>query len=58
MTPFKQHSVLPGFGLGLGYAIFWLCLIVLLPIAALILKTTDLGWAGFLDVVGTERVLA
>ncbi len=58
MISFKQHSVLPGFGLGLGYAIFWLCLIVLLPIAALILKTTDLGWAGFLDVVGTDRVLA
>lgn len=33
---FKQHSVLPGFCLGLGYSLFWLCLIVLLPLAALV----------------------
>ncbi|MEW9899123.1 sulfate ABC transporter permease subunit CysT [Chitinivorax sp. PXF-14] len=57
-SPFKQHSVLPGFGLGLGYAIFWLCLIVLLPLSALVLKTTDLGWAAFWDTVTAPRVLA
>ncbi|AVY93629.1 MULTISPECIES: sulfate ABC transporter permease subunit CysT [Microvirgula] len=55
---FKKHSVLPGFGLGLGYSLFWLCLIVLLPIAALVLKTTDLGLAGFWSTVTTDRVLA
>ena len=39
----KQHSVLPGFGLGLGYSLFWLCLIVLLPLAALVLKSGCTG---------------
>ncbi|MGE8354775.1 MAG: sulfate ABC transporter permease subunit CysT, partial [Microvirgula sp.] len=40
------------------YSLFWLCLIVLLPIAALVLKTTDLGLAGFWSTVTTDRVLA
>jgi len=39
----KKHSVLPGFGLGLGYTLFWLCLIVLLPLLALVLKSSELG---------------
>ena len=55
---FKQHSVLPGFGLGLGYSLFWLCLIVLLPLAALVLKSALLGLDTFWATVTTERVLA
>ncbi|MBB5019975.1 sulfate transport system permease protein [Chitinivorax tropicus] len=55
---FKQHSVLPGFGIGLGYAIFWLCLIVLIPLSALILKTATLTWPQFWETVTAPRVLA
>ena len=54
----KQHSVLPGFGLGLGYSLFWLCLIVLLPLAALVLKSGMLGIEAFWTTVTTDRVLA
>jgi sulfate transport system permease protein len=54
----KRPSVLPGFGLTLGYTISYLCLIVLLPLAALIAKTTTMGWAEFWETVTHPRVLA
>ncbi|UXY15909.1 sulfate ABC transporter permease subunit CysT [Chitiniphilus purpureus] len=55
---FKQHSVLPGFGLSLGYTLLYLSLIVLLPLSALIVKTTALDAAAFWQAVTEPRVLA
>ncbi|MDZ4184964.1 MAG: sulfate ABC transporter permease subunit CysT [Desulfuromonadales bacterium] len=55
---FKQASVIPGFGLTLGYTVFYLCLIVLLPISALCLKTATLGWGEFWAIVSNPRVVA
>ena len=54
----KRHSVLPGFGLSLGYTLLYLCLIVLIPLAALVLKSASLGFQGFWTTVTTPRVLA
>ncbi|QDQ26292.1 sulfate ABC transporter permease subunit CysT [Chitinimonas arctica] len=54
----KQASVLPGFGLAFGYTIVYLSLIVLLPLSALIIKTSSLSLAEFWAVVTTPRVLA
>lgn len=54
----KQASVIPGFGLTLGYTVFYLCLIVLLPISALFLKTATLGWGEFWAIVSNPRVVA
>ena len=54
----KRPSVLPGFGLTLGYVLFYLSIIVLLPLAALIMRPAELGLAGFFDTVTTPRVLA
>jgi sulfate/thiosulfate transport system permease protein len=56
-SSWKHHSVLPGFGMSLGYTLFYLGLIVLLPLSALIIKSTDLGWNGFWDIISSERVL-
>lgn len=57
--PFKpQPSVIPGFGITLGLSLFWLCLIVLVPLAGLFLKSATLGWDGFWATVLTPRVLA
>ncbi len=55
---FKQPSVIPGFGLALGFTLTYLSLIVLLPLAALILKAGSLGFAGFWDIVTEPRTLA
>jgi len=54
----RQPSVLPGFGLTLGVTLTWLSLIVLLPLAALALKTATLTWGEFWAVVTDERVMA
>ena len=50
--------MLPGFGLSLGYTLFYLCLIVLIPLAALVLKSASLGFADFWTTVTAPRVLA
>ena len=54
----RQPSVLPGFGMTLGFSVFFLCALVLIPLAALVLKTATMGWRDFLDVVFDPRVLA
>ena len=50
--------VLPGFGLTLGYALFYLCLIVLIPLSALVFKTFSLTWDQFWTAVSSPRVMA
>jgi sulfate/thiosulfate transport system permease protein len=50
--------VLPGFRLTLGYTLFYLGLIVLLPLGALVLKTLSLSPAQFIEAVTSPRVLA
>jgi sulfate transport system permease protein len=52
----KPRSVMPGFGLSLGFTVFYLCLIVLIPLAGVFFKTADLGWAGIWHVVTSPRV--
>ena len=58
LSVLRKPSVLPGFGLTLGFTLTYLSLIVLLPLAALALKAAGLGWSGFWDAVLTPRVLA
>jgi sulfate/thiosulfate transport system permease protein len=55
-----RHStrVLPGFGVSLGYTILYLSLIVLIPMAALFLKSATLTWHEFWSLATTPRVLA
>lgn len=53
-----SRKVLPGFNLTLGYTLFWLCLIVLVPLSALVLKTFTLSWDQFWTAVTSPRVLA
>ena len=54
----KQRSVLPGFNLALGYTLLYMGLIVLIPLSAAFIKTTDLSWMEFWAIVTTPRVLA
>ncbi len=55
MKNWRQPSILPGFGLTLGYTITYLTLIILIPLAALVLRTASLGWTDFFAVVMDER---
>jgi len=54
---FRKPSVIPGFGLALGFTLTYLSLIVLFPLAALVLKTASLGWADFWKIATDARTL-
>ncbi|MBJ6723644.1 sulfate ABC transporter permease subunit CysT [Geomesophilobacter sediminis] len=54
----KKQSVLPGFGPSLGYTVFYLSFVVLIPLSALVFKTASLSWSEFLAAVTAPRVLA
>src|SRR6187399_1830260 len=53
-----NRKVLPGFSLTLGYTIFYLSLLVLLPIAACFVRAASLSWAEFWGAVWTDRARA
>jgi sulfate transport system permease protein len=54
----RKPSVIPGFGLTLGFTLFYLSLIVLIPLVGLLLRPVTLGWQGFWNVITDARVLA
>src|SRR5258707_777777 len=54
----RKPSVMPGYGLTLGYTLTYLSLIVLIPLAGLLLRPVGLGWQGFWNVVSAPRVVA
>lgn len=54
----RNPSALPGFGLSLGFTLFYLSALVLIPLTALVIRPLELGWDGFAAVLGDHRVLA
>ncbi len=54
----KIPSVIPGFGITLGFTTFFLSAIVLIPLAALVLKAGSMDWDRFVAVVTHPRALA
>ncbi len=55
---FRRASVLPGFNLTLGITLLYLALIVLVPLSATVLKSSQMGWSVFWNAVTAPRVLA
>ena len=54
----KQRSILPGFGLTLGFTVVYLSLLVLVPLSTLFLKTATLTWPRFWQTISDEEVVA
>jgi sulfate transport system permease protein len=54
----RARHVLPGFRLSLGFTLFYLAGIVLIPLLALVIRPFELGWGGFWAAISTPRVLA
>lgn len=54
----SANRVLPGFGLSLGFTIFYLALLVLIPLSAIFLKTFTMSWDAFVSAVTSPRVMA
>jgi sulfate transport system permease protein len=55
---FKQPTILPGFGLTLGFTTFFLSVLVLMPLAALVMRAGSMSPADFIAVVFDPRSLA
>jgi len=54
----RRPRVLPGFGLSIGFTLFYLSVIVLVPLAAVFIKSAGLSFSEFWQVVTAPRVLA
>jgi len=57
-TARTSRSILPGFGLSLGFTLAYLGLIVLLPLSAAFVRTAGMSWTDFVHAVASPRVLA
>lgn len=57
MKNWRQPSILPGFGLTLGYTIFYLTVIILIPLVGLVWRSASLGWAEFFAIATDERTM-
>ncbi len=53
-----RPAVLPGFSQTLGFAVFYISLVVLLPIAALVMKSATLSWPEFWATISSPRAVA
>jgi sulfate transport system permease protein len=54
----KQKSILPGFGLALGFTILYLSLLILIPLSATFLKASSLSWQQFWHIASSHRAIA
>jgi sulfate transport system permease protein len=54
---FRQPSVIPGFGLTLGFSLAYLTLIILIPLSGLVWHTASLGWADFWTIATDRRTI-
>ncbi|MBC7148406.1 MAG: sulfate ABC transporter permease subunit CysT [Alphaproteobacteria bacterium] len=57
MKNWRQPSILPGFGLTLGYTIFYLTVIILIPLVGLVWRSASLGWEEFFAIATDERTM-
>ena len=57
-TQLKQKSILPGFGLAMGFVVLYLSLLVLIPLAATFLKASSLSWQQFWHIASSHRAVA
>ena len=57
-TSRSRRGVLPGFGLSMGFTVFYLSLLVLIPLSALFFKTASMGWGHFYEAISGPRAIA
>ena len=54
----KRRNILPGFGLSMGYTVFYLSAIVIVPVSMIFFNTFPMGWEPFVNAVTAPRVIA
>ena len=58
MAQHRSKHLLPGFGLSIGISLFYLTLVILLPLAAMLLKVAGMGFPEFWRIISSNRALA
>ncbi|MGC3981101.1 MAG: sulfate ABC transporter permease subunit CysT [Steroidobacteraceae bacterium] len=58
MSESRQHNVLPGFGLTVGYTTFFLSAVVLLPLTAMIIKASGISYEGFVKLLVDPEIVS
>ena len=56
--PAKRSNVIPGFGLTMGFTLFYMSILILIPLGGLVLFTTSMGWEGFWQSITDPRVVS
>ena len=54
----RPRSIIPGFGLTMGFTLAWLSLIVLIPLSLIFLRSAGMGWEAFAQVAFSPRAIA
>ena len=54
----RARPVLPGFRPAMSFTLIWLSVIVLIPLATVVWKTSSMGWSRFFATIATERAVA
>lgn len=54
----KKFNALPGFGLTMGYTVFYLSALILIPLAALFVRALEMSWIDLWKLATTDRALA
>lgn len=53
----KQHSIFPGFGIAIGSSLLFVCLIILLPLSALIIQLSQMSWLQYWEIITEPSLL-
>ncbi|MDT4292058.1 sulfate ABC transporter permease subunit CysT [Methylomonas sp. MO1] len=53
-----QSNIMPGFRPALSYTLFYLALVVLIPLSTLVFKSLQLGWGEYVDIITNNRVVS
>jgi len=54
----KQKSVIPGFGITMGFTLSYITLLILIPISMVFINSAGIGFKRFWEIVSSERVIA
>lgn len=54
----KRNSVLPGFGLSLGFTMFYISLLVILPLSMIFINSVSVDWSKIWETISDPRVVA
>src|ERR1051325_3577525 len=54
----RKFNALPGFGLTMGFTLFYLSVIVIIPLGGIVLRTFGISWSQFWELATTDRALA